>query len=230
MAKPWIKLWHDLLADTTIQRWPAAQRYCWAAALLIASQAKVEGHLTDSSGDPFTVADLSSQLNVDWHTAARFLERAEAAGKLARTADGVLYVVNWEKRQRSTVGAIVDRSLRTRSGRSSDNDRTILGINPTRTSKDRARGKKQEADLAVTLANESRDAGPRLPVDIFRLEAIAERLTGSNEKTPRALATVLEGMTEFDLDRALAKTRRARPRNEAAYLVGTLKRFREEPA
>jgi hypothetical protein len=228
VAKPWIKLWHDLLADTTIQRWTPAQRHCWAGVLLIASQAKVEGQITDAGGEELTVADLSSQLNVDWHTANRFLDRAQAAGKIARNADGVLYVVNYAKRQRSPVSAIVDRSLRT--GRSSETPRTIVGSPPTPT-RTRAQGKTQERDEeAPQLDNATRDPARPLPIEFDQVEAACRQLRGFNDRTPRAVASVLAGMSEAEWVAALERTRRRRPENEAAYLVGTLKRMRGDRA
>lgn len=231
MSLPWVKLWNDLLSDSTIQTWPPTQRWCWVGALLIASQSPTPGQLTDSSGDPLTVADISSLLNVSWHTAASFVDRATRTGKLISDDRGVLSFAKWSQRQQTNVAKLVDASL---AGTSRDR-RGIIAPIATAPLKDPARASEpgSDSDLLKDIPSAvPRDAGRRgrLPVSIYELERLSDTLRGADARTPRALASVLAGMSEHQLSIALERTRARGALNEAAYLVATLKSLREEAA
>lgn len=215
-----------------------AQRWCWVGCLLIAAQAQTPGHLEDSSGDALATADISVLLGVNWHTVDAFLERALAAGKLSRNSSGTIRVAKWDQRQEINVRTLIGRSLGPvdKSDAVADplqEPRRIVALSATPHIRDPAIAAEAEAEaelLVRSLAAAARDAGPRLPVSISRLEELCTGLRGADQRTPRAVASVLTGLSEFDLYRALERVRSRRPRaeNEARYLVGTLKAMQNE--
>jgi hypothetical protein len=81
----------QVLADVTVMRWPAGQRFVYLGALHVAAASPQQGVLLDQSGRPLTSRDLAGILRVDARTVDRFLERALQARRL-RTHGGVYLV------------------------------------------------------------------------------------------------------------------------------------------
>lgn len=226
--RPWVKLWLDDRADPTLRSWSPTLRCCWYETQLVAARAETPGDLTDSSGRPFSTADLSRLLGVAWHTAREFVEEAVAAGKLTRGRNGALRVAQWDERQASPVGAAVARSL---AGSSHDRraERDVSATPALQEERARGSGQKSDADLMKeTPPVRPLDQGAQLPISMNRIEELCEQLRGSDQHSPRVLATVLRGMSEFELTVGLERTRGARPRSEIKYLVSTLKALRAE--
>jgi hypothetical protein len=243
----WIKVYGDLLSDSTIQRWSPGLRYCWIGALLIAAQSPEPGVLVDDSRTPLAVGDLGELLHVSWDTARRFQERALESRKLVRLEDtGALAVKNYLARQDGdpAIAEIARESL---------GDRSIFGTDvlftgapayarfPER-SDDTAQG---SDDSGSTAGREKEVSTAVLPVRsglpfqfsegrAALIRDVAAGLSDADPRTERAIASVARGLPEGALHRAVEalerrRRDRGRPlRSEARYLVAALKRMREE--
>lgn len=96
---PWFRCYVEMTRDLKIRLEPVNTRYTWVAVLTLARRSPQPGRLLLSDGVPVTVAHVADEANVPIKAAAAALDTFRTQKMLAEDADGVLVVINWDKRQ-----------------------------------------------------------------------------------------------------------------------------------
>lgn len=96
--RPWFRYYVETFTDMDFRAMPYAHRLVWNAVMGLARSSPVAGALLDKASDAVTDAYLADFAAVKLSEAQAALRRFTALGWVRRD-DGVLVVVNWDKRQ-----------------------------------------------------------------------------------------------------------------------------------
>lgn len=237
----------ELLADPTVMRWPAGQRWCYVAARLIAEAGPRRGALVDATGDPLSLRQIAQFLRVHPRTAEGFLQRAVRAALIDRLDDGTLVWMDlWSElgmapsahsvpqkcvTQWSTLDACGQPASSTRApARARLNAGNALSVEEQLLAVETLPFP-QTGDHAV--ADGTDDPGQELDAELARI--VVQLRSGVSSRTHRMLADLQRELPPAAFYRALESLEKRRQassreplRNEARYFTGTLLAIRRE--
>jgi hypothetical protein len=99
MTYPWIKLYTETLHDPKIARCTPAEKWCWIGLLLLAGESGRQGAIEITSGEPYTIAELTRLLDLDQKTMHEALSKFHRLRMVSTAPGGTIHITNWEKRQ-----------------------------------------------------------------------------------------------------------------------------------
>jgi len=244
MARPWLKLWTEIVFDPKLRRIPAQQRWCWIGCLCLAQDGRLE-----LAGDPLTDRDIADACGVSmgtWSAARSYFLRA---GMLELDGE-TLVICKWRKRQAPLDPTAAERMARMRQ-RQDDADvmdvtrNVTVGVTPDvtrnvtanvtrrlQTTEDRVKQERLETerdnyyypDAGEVVVGVSSFSAPSL--DDYRLE-IKRRFGDVSPEVEELLPSLAERGTPAQVVEALAmaKATKRKKTTDALYALGILKNW-----
>ncbi len=189
MANQWLKFYGgEFLADPKIISLAPLERLCWVTLLCFASMGSGDGKVEYITEDRLMIQAGIDPTQDEWKATKGVLEKLESL-KMVRVDNGVITLINWEKRQQHSLTPYERvKRYRDRKRNANGDDTKKITTEENRREENRVDKKRKKKESAAIAAPASKPLKPKSnPDDPFTLDQYITSMRQSPQRFIRLI-------------------------------------------